>query len=129
MRLALALVMLASPALAEPPLTAEEFDSLTQGRIMTWSEFGTVYGVEQYLPGRRVRWTVMGDECKAGHWYAEGSAICFQYEDDHAPDCWDITRSATGLIARYTTNPPDAEPVVVEDTTESLACFGPKVGA
>ena len=128
MRLALILILAAAPALAETPLTAEDFDALTQGRTMTWAEFGTVYGVEQYLPNRRVRWAVVGDDCKAGHWYPEGPAICFRYEDDPEPDCWLVTRSATGLIARYSTNPPEAEPVVIEDTAEPPACLGPEVG-
>jgi hypothetical protein len=128
MRLALAFVLAAGPACAEVPLTAAEFDALTQGRTMTWAEFGSVYGVEQYLPDHKVRWTVLGDDCKTGYWYQDGPAICFQYEDDLAPDCWEITRSGNGLRARYTTNPPEADPVIVQVTTEPLACFGPKVG-
>lgn len=128
MRTALALLLAATPACAEPSLAAEEFDALTLGRTMTWAEFGTVYGVEQYLPDRRVRWTVLGDDCKTGHWYMDGPAICFQYGDDPAPDCWDITRSGPDLLARYTANPPEAEPVVVSETTDPMACFGPEVG-
>lgn len=128
MRLSFALFLLASPALADPLLTAEEFDALTQGRTMTWSELGTIYGVEQYLPGRKVRWTFLGDECKDGTWYPEGAAICFQYEGDPAPDCWEITRSGPDMLAHYTTNAPDTPPVVVAETTEPMACFGPKVG-
>lgn len=138
MRMVLALILAAAPALADPtgaapPLTAEEFDALTLGRTMTWAEFGTVYGVEQYLPDRRVRWAAVGDDCTLGHWYAEGAAICFQYENDPEPDCWIITPSASGpgsgLVAHYTTNPPDTEPVVVEETDTPPACLGPKVGA
>ena len=117
------------PASAEPPLTAEAFDALTQGRTMTWSEFGTVYGIEEYLPGRQVRWSPVGDDCKLGHWYADGPAICFQYEDDLDPDCWIMTRSATGLLARYTTKPPETAPVVVAVTDETPACTGPRIGA
>ncbi|WP_333814636.1 hypothetical protein [Tabrizicola sp.] len=128
MRALLALLLSATPVLAEPVLTADEFDTLTRGRIMTWSEFGAVYGVEQYLPGRKVRWTVLGDDCKTGHWYQDGAAICFQYEDDIDPDCWEITRSGADLLARYTTDPPGTEPVIVAETTEPLACFGPEVG-
>lgn len=128
MRRAVLALCLATPALAETPLTGQEFDALTLGRTMTWAEFGAVYGVEQYLPGRRVRWTVMGDDCKTGHWYEDGAAICFKYEDDPAPDCWEITSSGDDLLARYTTNPPETEPVVVSETTEPLACFGPEVG-
>lgn len=129
MRALLSLALIAGPALADPLLTAEDFDALTLGRTMTWSEFGTVYGVEYYLPNRQVRWTVVGDDCKAGHWYPDGDAICFQYEDDPAPDCWEISASAGSLLARYTTNPPETAPVIVTETTEPLACFGPKVGA
>jgi hypothetical protein len=129
MRLVLLLLLAGTPAFAEPPVTAEAFDALTRGRTMTWAEYGQVYGVEQYLPDRRVRWTVMGDDCKAGHWYQEGGMICFQYEDDPAPDCWTITLNGPGMIARYAGTPPDAEPVVVQETSEPMACFGPEVGA
>ena len=129
MRATLLALLLATPALAEAPLSAEDFDALTQGRTMTWAEFGQVYGVEQYLPGRRVRWTVLGDDCKLGHWYPEGAMICFQYEDDPDPDCWTITRSGSDLHARYAGMAANSAPVVVAETTEPLACFGPEVGA
>lgn len=128
MRLAV-LLLAATPALADPPLTAEAFDVLTLGRTMTWAQFGQVYGVEQYLPDRRVRWTVLGDDCKAGHWYPSGDQICFQYEDDAAPDCWTITLNSPGMSARHASVSPETEPVIVEETTEPMACFGPKVGA
>jgi hypothetical protein len=126
--LLLAACLAASPVVAETPLSAEAFDALTLGKTMTWAEYGTVYGVEQYLPGRRVRWTVLGDDCKTGHWYPEGTAICFQYEDDPEPDCWEIVMSGSGMTARYLTFETSPEPVVVEETTEPLACFGPEVG-
>ena len=129
MRVVLALCLVTSRALAEPaPLSAEDFDALTLGRTMTWSEFGTVYGIEEYLPNRRVRWSAVGDDCKLGHWYGEGDAICFRYEDDPAPDCWIVTGSASGLLARYLTNPPEIDPVVVEDASGPLSCPGPEVG-
>ncbi|MES2914752.1 MAG: hypothetical protein V4753_06500 [Pseudomonadota bacterium] len=128
MRYALVLVLAAVPALAEPPLTAEDFDALTLGRTMTWAENGTVYGVEQYLPGRRVRWSGVGEGCTLGHWYADGPAICFKYENDLEPDCWIMTRSDTGLDASYAPNPSGADPVVVEETAGPPACLGPEVG-
>lgn len=140
MRAALLTILLCSQALAESeqtvespvteadPLSAEAFDALTLGRTMTWAEFGQVYGVEQYLPGRRVRWTVLGDDCKLGHWFPKANSICFQYEDDPEPDCWEITADGPGLLARYVSDLPRAEPVVVSETTEPMACFGPEVG-
>jgi hypothetical protein len=127
--LALSLLLAAPQALAETPLSADAFDVLTQGRTMTWAEYGQVYGVEQYLPDRRVRWTVLGDDCITGHWYAEGPAICFQYDDRPDPACWTFTQGPTGLLARHTSGPAKAEPVVIQETFEPMACFGPRVGA
>lgn len=128
MRAALLLALFATSAHADPLLTADEFDALTLGRTMTWAEFGQVYGVEQYLPDRQVRWTVVGDECKLGHWYPEGDAICFVYEDDPEPNCWAISVSGSGMQAYFLGDPPQTEPVIVEETHESMPCFGPEVG-
>jgi hypothetical protein len=127
-RLALAVCLAAAPALAEPSLTAEAFDALTQGRTMTWSEFGQVYGVEQYLPDRQVRWTVLGDDCITGHWFVRGPEICFLYEDNPTTHCWDITLGGTGMLAHYSSKPSGTAPVEVTETTEPMACFGPRVG-
>ena len=133
--LALSLLLAGPPALAETPLSAEAFDTLTQGRTMTWAEYGQVYGVEHYLPDRRVRWTVLGDDCITGHWYPKGPAICFQYDDRPDPVCWTFTKEQngtqgpTGLLARHTSTPPDADPVVIRETLEPMAYFGPRVGA
>lgn len=128
MRGVLALLLAAAPAFAEAPLDADQFDALTLGRTMTWAESGTVYGTEEYLPNRRVRWKALGDDCKLGNWYAEGDAICFRYEDDPEPDCWIIKGSREGLLAHYLTSPPGTAPVVVEDTPGPLSCPGPEVG-
>lgn len=127
----LVLVVLCMPAWsasAQTPLTAEEFDALTLGRTMTWSEFGTVYGVEQYLPDRRVRWRVLGGDCKTGSWYMQGADICFVYEDNPSPFCWAITEADGGLRARAVGDPASAVPVDIAETAEPLACFGPEVG-
>lgn len=129
MRAALLLAALAVPVQAEPLLTAEEFDALTLGRTMTWAEYGQVYGVEQYLPDRRVRWTELGTDCKLGHWYPEGSAICFLYEDDPNPACWEIALSGSGMQADYLSDPPGTETAIVTETTGTMPCLGPRVGS
>ncbi|WP_103256470.1 hypothetical protein [Tabrizicola aquatica] len=128
MRLLVTLALLTGPAMAETPLSAQDFDALTRGRTLTWAEFGQVYGVEQYLPGRKVRWTVLGDDCQTGHWYAHDQAICFLYDGRTDPVCWEITAAGTALHARLSGSPPDAAPVILEETTAPLACFGPEVG-
>ena len=123
------LAALAAPVQADPLLTAEEFDALTLGRTMTWSDYGKVYGVEQYLPDHRVRWTELGDDCKLGLWYQDGDAICFLYEDDPTPACWTITLSGAGMLAVDLSDVVAEPPVVIEETSETMPCFGPEVGA
>ena len=101
MRAAFLFLCAVTPALAEPTLTAEGFDALTLGRTMTWAEFGSVYGVEQYLPGRKVRWTVLGDDCKTGHWYPQDDVICFVYDLSPGPYCWRFLKDGDQVLAEY----------------------------
>lgn len=122
-------LLTATPALAEQPLSAEAFDALSLGRTMTWAELGIVYGMEQYLPGRRVRWTMQGETCMTGHWYPDGDAICFKYETLDDPACWTLLQEGGQVTAFDTDNPPGTSPVTIAETDEPMACFGPDVGA
>lgn len=125
---ALVLVLAAGPAVAEVPLTAEAFDALTLGQTMTWSEYGKTYGVEQYLPDRRVRWTFTGDACINGYWYPEGDAIRFKYEDRTTPACWLMGTADSNLSATDTDNGPGVAPIILNTTSTPLACFDQDVG-
>lgn len=91
---------LSSTAEAETPLTGEEFEAHVEGRSFV---FGTPlnprFGVEQYLPDRRVIWSAAPGECLEGVWYPKDGAICFQYEDTRDPRCWRVTREGTGVKA------------------------------
>lgn len=128
-RLVLALALAALPGLANAdPMTAEAFDAATLGKTMTWSKSGQVYGVEEYLPNRRVRWVFTADVCREGTWYQDGDAICFQYEDRATPACWRITQDGDKLLAQNTNRSPGSPSVVVEATPEPLSCLGPEVG-
>jgi hypothetical protein len=107
MRALLLLVVLASPALAEEPVSAAEFEDLVTGRTLTYGAPGEPpYGIEHYFPNRRVTWGWLGsDECMEGSWYAEGDpkhpAICFVYEDDLEPQCWRFFRDGESLRAEF----------------------------
>src|SRR5690606_20167157 len=56
-----------APATSGTPMTAEEFDSYATGKTLTYSQYGQIFGTEEYLPNRRVRWQVTGDLCQYGH--------------------------------------------------------------
>ena len=101
------LLLLPLPALAEQALTADAFEALVEGRTLTYGEEGfEPYGMEHYFDGRRVAWGWVGDDaCTWGDWYQEGPdddpAICFVYEDDPEPKCWQVFREGDGLRATF----------------------------
>lgn len=71
-----------------PPLTAEAFDRLTLGKRMDTYDPQTLYGVEEFLPGRRSIWRD-AKGCKSATWEQVGDQICFIYEDrPNDPACW-----------------------------------------
>jgi hypothetical protein len=121
-------LLLTAPALAEPLMTAEEFDAYATGKTLDYLEFGEVFGREVYLPGRQVRWAFTDKECKLGRWFPQGDQICFLYDGDPETKCWRIWRDGDGLAASYATDTPDMPPREVRQTTEPLACPGPDVG-
>ncbi|MFN3972559.1 MAG: hypothetical protein ACK4GO_03290 [Gemmobacter sp.] len=127
----LALTLAALPGLAmaaDAPLTAEEFEALTTGRTLTYAQGGQVYGIEQYKPGRRVKWAFRGDECRDGIWYEQAGEICFVYEYDPTPQCWLFQRRPGGMTARFTGDVAGTELSVVAETSDPLLCAGPDVG-
>lgn len=121
-------VLFVSPALAQTPMTAEEFDAYATGKTLDYYEGGEVFGREVYLPGRKVRWAFTADECKLGRWFPQDDQICFLYEGDPEPKCWRIWPDGDGLAASYATDTPDIPPRDVRQTDEPLACPGPDVG-
>ncbi|MGQ0566143.1 MAG: hypothetical protein ACT4OK_13890 [Gemmobacter sp.] len=132
--LILALLLAPAPALAEttpvsPPMTGAEFESYATGKTLTYGLGGEVYGIEQYLPGRRVLWAFKGDICREGYWYEAGQEICFVYEQDvGGPQCWTFHRIEGGIRARFTGDPNGADLSEVAQSSSPLVCSGPDVG-
>ncbi len=132
MRLILAtllfLGMLTTAQAEDTPMSAAEFEAYVTGKTLFYSVQGTPYGAEQYLPGRRVIWTFLEDECQEGTWYEENGLICFVYETDFGPQCWSFWERGGGLAARFENEPSGTELYEVRQSDEPLACRGPKVG-
>lgn len=126
--LALAL-LLAAPALAaETPLTAEEFDAATRGATITYDYGGGLFGTEEYLENRNVRWAFEGDLCIYGIWYQDGDEICFVYENDPTPACWLYFLDDGKIRGRFMGDGGGWE--IVESSRDGgpLPCAGPDVG-
>ncbi|QFS81804.1 hypothetical protein FIU97_03350 [Roseivivax sp. THAF40] len=119
----------ASSALAQsgPPMDAEAFEAYTSGKTLTFSESGHPYGIERYLPDRRVRWSFLDGECKDGLWYPEDDRICFIYEDNLTPQCWRFYREGAGLRAIFGDEETGTELYEAGEEAE-MTCLGPDVG-
>ena len=130
---ALALGLAALPALsattAEQPMSAEAFERYSTGKTLTYGANGAPYGIERYLPGRQVVWAFVGQECRYGQWYPAGDEICFVYEGDPLPQCWVFYATPGGLRAHFSGDPNGEDLVEVNQSSETMPCPGPKVGA
>jgi hypothetical protein len=124
------LACLASAAVAQTdaPITAQEFEAHVTGKTVTYQQFGAIFGVEEYLEDRKVRWSVTADTCQYGSWYPEGDYICFVYEYDPAPACWTFWMRDGGLVALSIADAPGAELYEVARDQTPLPCPGPDVG-
>ncbi len=118
----------ATAAAAQSPMGAEAFESYTAGRTLTFSANGQPYGAEEYGADRRVRWSFLDGACREGRWYAEGSRICFVYEDMPGPKCWSFYRSGDGLRAEFAGDPVGSVLYETDASDEPLTCLGPEVG-
>lgn len=118
---------LGSTAMAQEPMTGADFETYTTGKTLHYGTGGQIYGGEDYLPGRRVRWSFLDGHCLAGRWYDEGPRICFVYEDDPAPVCWEFFSSPGGLIAWLDGDEKQAL-YEIDEATGPLFCLGPEVG-
>ncbi len=126
--LAILLALSAQAVGAQTALSGAEFDEYTRGKTLFYGFQGKVYGVEQYLPDRRVIWSFLDGQCKKGVWYQREEQICFVYEDRLDPQCWVFKRSGGGLIARPDGDPQATELYEIEDLGQDMVCLGPEVG-
>lgn len=86
---------------AEEYLTPEQFEAEVTGRTLTYGTSDGPYGIERYLPGRRVTWGFLDGACFEGVWFPEGDAICFVYEGVDETQCWRFRREGAGLQAEF----------------------------
>ena len=109
-------------ALASPPLTAEEFDSYVTGQTITYHQQDTLFGIEEYLPGRKVRWQEAGKGCSGGTWFARDSAICFAYTGFPRPACWVFVQTGDRVVAHSLDDAPGEQPFQVTASDTPLDC-------
>jgi len=124
----LALLAIATLALAQNRIGAAEFEAYVQGKTLYYGEDGQAYGVEEYLDNRRVRWSFLDGRCVDGEWYEDDGDICFVYEDNPLPQCWAFFLEGGRLSAQFV-NTPEAQTLYeVNQGDEPMLCLGPEIG-
>lgn len=126
---AVALAVTGLAAQAQTPLSADEFEAHVLGKTVTYRQFAGIFGIEEYLPGRQVRWSVAENLCQYGTWYPKDEAICFVYEYSQTPYCWTFWLQDGALVALSVNDLPGAELYEVERNEVPLPCPGPDIGA
>ncbi len=116
-------LLLATPAVAQEGMSAAEFDAYVTGRTITFRTVtNPTYGVEHYLPGRRVMWSTFDGICRYGVWFESKGDICFRYEHDPEHKCWTIYDEPDGLRGVFTTRPDTTVIYEVPDREDPLIC-------
>lgn len=125
----LALLFSTVPLFAEPLDTAQKFEDYVSGKTMFFHlGDGRVHAAETYLNNRKVRWSLVKDECLEGEWWAQDGKICFAYETNPDPQCWSVDVTPSGLTA---TSDAPVNPLVIFEVVGHVGeqtCLGPKVG-
>jgi hypothetical protein len=116
-------------ATAQTPLSADAFEAHVTGRTLV---YGTPqagpYGIEEYRPGRQVRWSFLDGDCVDGHWYPQDGAICFAYEGRDDAECW-LFYLEGGRLRANTLDAPSTLPLYeISESPEPLVCLGPRIG-
>lgn len=112
----------------DAPLDAEAFEAYSQGKTLYFGRDGIRYGAEEYLPNRRVRWSVLDGQCQDGAWYEDGEMICFVYQGISDPQCWAFYQKEDGLMARFENNPDLTTLFEIEPGNTPMVCLGPEIG-
>ncbi len=123
MRSLLLVLTLANPAMAQDGMTGAEFDAYVTGRTITFrTDLNPSYGIERYLPGRRVMWSTFDGICQYGVWFESKGDICFRYEHDPEHKCWTIYDEPGGLRGVFTTRPNTTVIYEIPDREDPLIC-------
>lgn len=120
--------LLATPLSAQAPMGAVEFETYTTGKTLYYGYGSTPAGGEEYLPNRRVRWSILDGKCSDGYWYPDGAMICFLYEGSTDPQCWTFYQNDAGLTARHENSASQRLVSELKATDEPLHCLGPEIG-
>lgn len=124
------ILVLASPALAERSVSGDEFEKMVTGQTLHFDRYGEPFGSEQYFDDKRVIWAFENGECQRGIWFENTAGkICFVYDGDPTPQCWDFLEMENGAFHARSVGADPAEDLVTRRfEREDLTCPLPDLG-
>lgn len=129
---ALPAALLAAPASAQSPLSAEAFAAHVGTDTVTYTYSTGHRGTADYGPDRTLRWAFAGEPCFDGIWFARNDEICFAYPDGRLSACWHFFQDGGQLRGIATAlGSGAATSLEIRETGRSaapLACPAPDVG-
>ena len=125
-------LLLAAPAAAEAPLTADAFAAHVGADTLHYAYSTGDRGAADYGPDGTLRWAFEGEPCLDGIWFARGDEICFAYTDGRLSACWLFYHDGGRLRGQATElGSGNTDPLEIREigrSTAPLACPGPDVG-
>lgn len=110
------------PPASDPPVAADAFERLVEGKTMdTYDQTGR-YGVETFLPDRRAIWRDV-NQCLEGTWRPQGDLICFDYQGDPTPYCW-AYHDRDGWLMGWLDGDRSTAPIYLHPSAEVVTCEG-----
>ncbi len=103
MRILIAALLIAAPALAEEPVSPDEFREFAEGWTLHFERDGEPFGSEAFEGGGKVRWRYSDGSCVNGAWRPHDGELCFLYDSEdegRVINCWEMLRDEAGLFAR-----------------------------
>ena len=128
MRILIALLCLATPIQAQDIVTPQQFEEISTNKTLYFDSGNQFHGAEQYFPNRKVTWKFANGECDQGYWYTEGDVICFSYNQNPTPQCWNFLQDGDRFLARLVGAPANVLELKFVNT-EELLCEAPYLGA
>lgn len=113
----------------ETIVTGPEFQRLSEGKTLYFSQNGTFFGAEQFYTRRRSLWQNSANECLDGEWYMKQDYICFDYGLTTDPACWHFLKKEDGYYARSEGSSDLFDLFMYKIDEQPLDCKGPSVGA
>lgn len=129
------MALVATPAAAEGPISAEDYMRRVAGGTFTIRAPGEEpYGIEAYLPDRRVSWGYFETGlCTDGKWEeVQPGVMCYTYEGDPEASCWHYYIEPDGFFAQSVDERGKVQNDIlylIEETDLTLPCVSDFLGS